>query len=39
MATQSEQYQYNDTKTDPDKNYVLTIDNAKKMLAIHQRLR
>lgn len=24
---------------DPDPNYVLTMDNAKKILAIHQRLR
>ena len=24
---------------DPDPNYVLTMDNAKKLLAIHQRLR
>ena len=24
---------------DPDQNYVLTMDNAKKILAIHQRLR
>jgi len=23
---------------DPDPNYVLTIDNAKKIIAIHQRL-
>lgn len=24
---------------DPDPNYVLTMDNAKKIIAIHQRLR
>lgn len=24
---------------DPDQNYVLTMDNAKKIIAIHQRLR
>lgn len=24
---------------DPDKTYVITLDNAKKLLAIHQRLR
>ena len=28
-----------DETYDPDPNYVLTLDNAKKILAIHQRLR
>ena len=28
-----------DEMYDPDPNYVLTMDNAKKILAIHQRLR
>lgn len=30
---------YFDHKDDPDENYALTMDNAKKILAIHQRLR
>jgi len=36
IATHVPPYQFN---KDPDKDYVLTTDNAKKMLAIYQRLR